>query len=157
MEKPIGIFRSPAIPAASSVARLTSGSPPRKASDPFARAGLGEQAPHRGFRYVPRHLPRRAAEAAAFGVAVGAAEVAALGHCERQRADRGIIDGLIADEARETEAMPGQQGASRLLPLRRRRRNCQAEIVADLEDLRAVDDQKMRAIGGVEQVEIPAG
>ena len=31
------------------------------------------------------------------------------------------------------------------------------QLVADLEDLRAVDEQEMGAVGGVEQIEVPAG
>ena len=81
--------RAPFRVAACKTARLTSGSPPRKArlrrAPGFRRA---DQELDRAQRLVQRHVLRRAAELALLGVAIGAAEIALLRDRERKSADR---------------------------------------------------------------------
>jgi hypothetical protein len=79
--------------------------------DPFAGHSLGEKSLHRRLRDLPGHVPCRTAEAAAFSIAIGAAQIAAFRHGQGQRPHRRIFEGSVADEALEAEAVPGKQRA----------------------------------------------
>ena len=97
IENPIGTLRSPAMRGGEFGRASDQGAIDQRLAaekreiDPLAGLRFGEQALNRSFRDLPWHVARRPAEAAAFGVAIGAAEIAALGHRERQRA-HGRID-----------------------------------------------------------------
>ena len=65
--------------------------------DPLAGADVGEEQVDRGQCGLQRHVRRRAAEAAAVGVAVAAAEVALLRDGQGQRAYRRIGERCVVD------------------------------------------------------------
>src|SRR3981081_2098576 len=122
--------------------------------DPFAGLRFAQQASHRRLGDLQRHVACRAAEAAAFGIAIGATEIATLRHGQRQRAHRRVLEGFFTDEALAPEAVRGEDRADRLLAFSRRCRELALKIFVDLEELRSVDEQKMRALFGLEQVNI---
>src|SRR5262249_4228371 len=76
--------------------------------DPLGRSGSANQSSHRTLGRLPRHVSGRAAEAAAFGIAIGAAEIAAFCHRKRQCSQRRIMRRLLADVACKAEAPGGE-------------------------------------------------
>jgi hypothetical protein len=104
---------------------------------------------------VPPSPIHRPAEAAALGVAVGAAEVALLGDRQRQRAQGRIAQrrGSV-DEPAGIEAFGGQEVGERARPGDRRRLDPLMQPLGKGEDPRAIGEQDVRPVVGLEQMQV---